>query len=266
MTKVILVTGASTGIGRKIAARLAGAGYQVYGTSRKPQQPELDGFTLIPLDVTSDASVAAAVAAVLERAGRIDVLINNAGVELLGALEEISVDEAKTLFETNFFGVMRTTAAVLPIMRTQRSGLLINISSLAGLGGSPCHGIYTASKYALEGYTETLWYEVEPFGIQVALVEPGFFKSEIGQRKVLAAKSIPDYNAMKQVVIAAWDRFIEQGEDPQPVADSVLAIVQGRSRSLRHFVGRDTVAVRLKLIVPDWMVKLRIRRRFGLRG
>ncbi len=266
MDKVILITGASSGIGRKIAGRLAQAGYRVFGTSRHPGQPTLDGFELLPLDVTSESSVRECVGEVIARAGRIDGLVNNAGIELLGALEETTVEEAKAIFETNFFGVMRMTNAVLPLLRQQRQGLIINISSLAGYMAAPFHGIYTASKHALEGYSETLWLEVEPLGIRVALIEPGFFKSEIGQRKTFPAQSIPDYAVEKATVIRAWDRFIEDGDDPAPVAETVLAVIEGRSKGLRHPVGKDTFIARLKWLAPDGLVRRRVRQTFNLKG
>ena len=263
--QVVLVTGASSGIGRSIAALLAANGYRVFGTSRHPAQPTLDGFEMVALDVTSDESVAACVAEVIERAGRIDALVNNAGVELLGALEEISIEEAKTLFETNFFGVMRMTAAVLPEMRQRRNGVIINIGSLAGTVSAPFHGIYSASKFALEGYTEALWFELAPFGVQVALVEPGFFKSEINRNRALAARNLPDYAAERTTMIAAWNRLVEEGADPAPIAAKVLQIVQGRARGLRHRLGRYGFMSRFKLVSPESVLWMQVRRQFGLK-
>lgn len=264
MPKTILITGASAGIGRRTAAMLAGAGHRVFGTSRHPIQPTLDGFTLLPLDVTSDESVTDCVSQVLAQAGRIDVLINNAGIEMLGALEETSIEEAKSLFETNFFGVMRMTTAVLPGMRARRSGTIINISSLAGHIAAPFQGIYSATKHALEGYTETLWFEVEPLGIHVALIEPNFYKSEISQRKTLTARSIPDYAAPKAAMIAVWERSIEEGADPEPVARRILDIVEGRAHGLRHRLGRYSILSRFKAIGPEWVTWWQVRRDFNL--
>ncbi len=262
--KVALVTGASTGIGRQIAGRLARAGYRVFGTSRQPAAESLDGFAMLPLDVTSNESAVACVQTVLAHAGRLDILVNNAGVEFLGAAEEASIEEARWAFETNFFGVMRMTQAVLPHMRACRQGVIVCISSLAGLGGAPFQGIYIATKHALEGYIESLWYEVEPLGVRVALVEPGFFRSEIGQRKRLPARTIPDYAADRARVFARWERLLADSPDPAPVAETVLAICDGRSTRLRHLVGRETRLSRFKLVVPEWLVRRRIRRLFGL--
>jgi NAD(P)-dependent dehydrogenase (short-subunit alcohol dehydrogenase family) len=264
MAKVALVTGASTGIGRQIAGLLANSGCRVFGTSRSPQGERLDNFEMLPLDVTSDDSVRACLAALLERAGRLDVLVNNAGVELLGGAEEIGVDEAKWIFETNFFGVMRVTGAALPAMRAQQSGCIINISSLAGVGGAPFQGLYVASKHALEGYTESLRYEVKPFGVRVALVEPGFFRSEIGSRKRLPANPIPAYDRARERVLQRWQALYEAGPDPAPVAQTILAIADGRSTRFRHFIGPETFMAEWKYIVPDWLVEQRMRWMFGL--
>lgn len=264
MQRVVLVTGASSGIGRHIARELVKAGYRVYGTSRKPQADQVDGYTMVPLDVTSDDSVATCVADVTQRAGQIDVLVNNAGIELLGALEETSIEEAKALFETNFFGVMRMTNAVLPAMRERRDGLIINIGSLAGYVSSPFHGVYAASKHALEGYSEALWMETEPFHVHVALIEPSFFKSALVQHKSHPARSIADYEATKQIVIKAWDDAVENGPDPAPIAKTVLKVIQGEAKGFRHRVGKNTFLARFKMIAPEWLVRKQVRHNFNL--
>ena len=257
--QTILVTGASTGIGRRVAALLAGRGYRVFGTSRNPKTDRLDGFELIPLDVTSDDSAAACIQTVIERAGRIDVLVNNAGIDFMAASEEASMDQIRAVMETNFFGVVRMTNAVLPHMRAQGDGLIINMSSLAGLGGVPYQGIYSASKHALEGYTESLLYELEPFNIRLALVEPGYYRSEINQRMETGAHPIDAYAQHEAQARVAFARALDGGPDPLPVAETVLAIVEGRSRRLRHPVGVETTGVWLKHIVPEAMVWQRIR-------
>lgn len=263
MQKVVLVTGASTGLGRQIAARLAASDCRVFGTSRSPQADTLDSFEMLPLDVTDEASARACVQSVIERAGRLDALVNNAGVELLGGVEDISIDEAKWIFETNFFGALRMTQAALPHMRAQKSGVIVNISSLAGLGGAPFQGMYVASKHALEGLTESLLYEVKPFGIRVALVEPGFFRSEIGSRKRLPAQPVAVYDRDRERVFSRWQALYEAGPDAAPVAAAVEAIIAGRSTRLRHFVGAETFMTEWKLLAPDWLVQQRIRWMFG---
>src|SRR4051794_2941819 len=175
---VALVTGASSGIGEAAARELVAAGFTVYGTSRKAVAGEQrEGVTFLPLDVTDDASVAIAVGDVLARSGRIDVLVNNAGFGVAGAAEESSVDQARALFETNVFGLMRVTRAVLPVMRAQGSGRIINVSSIVGLIPVPFMALYASSKHALEGYSESLDHEVREHGVRVLLIEPGFTKT-----------------------------------------------------------------------------------------
>lgn len=170
---VVLVTGANRGIGHATAALLAEHGYRVFGTARKPARESPDGFELVPLDVTSEESVRSCVSAVLERAGRIDVLINNAGVGLIGASEEASINEATALFDTNLFGVARMVNAVLPAMRARRSGLIINFGSLGATLPVPFHGYLSASKAAVTTYSDALRLELKSLGIDVSVVEPG---------------------------------------------------------------------------------------------
>src|SRR3954454_23510528 len=172
--RVALVTGASSGIGEAAARALVGAGVTVYGTTRGAPPGERRGdVVFLPLDVTDDESVADAVRQVLDRSGRIDVLVNNAGLGVAGAAEESSVEQARALFETNVFGSIRTTRAVLPHMREQRSGRIINVSSLLGFMPAPYMALYAATKHAIEGYSESLDHEVREHGVRVLLVEPG---------------------------------------------------------------------------------------------
>jgi len=176
--KIVLITGASSGVGQSTARLLSKEGHGVFGTCRNPARAEaIPSVEMLALDVCSDESVVACVKAVAARAGRIDVLVNNAAYELSGAAEEISLAEAKAQFETNFFGVIRMVKAVLPIMRRQKQGQIINIGSLAGVSSIPFMGFYSASKFALEGFTEALRLEVEPFNIHVSLTEAGFLKT-----------------------------------------------------------------------------------------
>src|SRR5205085_8922681 len=176
--RVALVTGASSGIGEAAARALVGAGFTVYGTSRRATPGEKRGeVVFLPLDVTDDESVANAVREVLDRSGRIDVLVNNAGLGVAGAAEESSVEQAHALFETNLFGSIRMMRAVLPHMREQRSGRIINVSSVVGLIPVPYMALYASSKHALEGYSESVDHEVREHGVRVLLVEPGFTKT-----------------------------------------------------------------------------------------
>jgi NAD(P)-dependent dehydrogenase (short-subunit alcohol dehydrogenase family) len=178
--KVVLITGASSGIGQATAELLVQRGFTVFGTSRHPAAAEaIPGVKMLPLDVRVDESANVCVDLVLKRTAQLDILINNAGYVQRGAIEEVSVEEARAQLDTNFFGVVRMVKAVLPVMRGQGGGRIINISSLVGLVPLPFGGFYAASKFALEGYTEALRHEVRPFNILVSLVEPGFIKTRL---------------------------------------------------------------------------------------
>ncbi len=255
MSQTVLVTGASSGIGQATARLLAEQGFTVYGTSRKP-----DG-NLIPLDVRSDDSVRACV----ERVGPIDVLVNNAGYTLMGAAEETSVDEAKAQLETNFFGVVRMVNAVLPAMRKAGAGKIINVGSLAGITAIPFGAFYTASKFALEGYSEALWHELRPLGINVTLIEPGFVHTPIGEKTQIAANPLSAYDGVRQRATAALGRRVEHGIVPEKVAATVLRAVQSRSPSLRYRVGTDASWLpRLKSVLPWPLFAVGVRRTFAV--
>jgi NAD(P)-dependent dehydrogenase (short-subunit alcohol dehydrogenase family) len=247
--KTVLITGASSGIGQEIAQRLAQAGHTVFGTSRNPaDQKQPSNFKLLPLDVRSDASAKSCVESVMEQAGRLDVLINNAGYIVLGAIEESSMEQAKDIFETNFFGAIRMCHLALPIMRKQGQGQIINITSLAGLNPVPYWGLYNASKFALEGLTESLRHELKPLNISVALVEPSFFKSS-RQR--------------------AWARIRELHEsrpEPRLVAETVLKIVESKAPKLRHLLGKDVIYYWLRQLMPSAMFESAARDYWNLDG
>lgn len=243
--RVILITGASTGIGLATAELLAAQGHTVFGTSRQPEKHSVTAFTLLRLDVRDDTSVAACVEAVLAQAGRIDVLVNNAGVSLSGAVEEASIADAKRLFETNFFGVLRMVNAVLPIMRQQRSGCIINISSLAGIMGVPYIGLYSASKHALEGYSEALRYEVKPFGIRVTLVEPGDTRTDITLNTPAPERSISDYDGLREQVNAMHAANVQNGLAAETIARAIARLVNHPRPGLRH-----PITKKLEIFVP----------------
>src|SRR5215471_18244597 len=193
--KVALVTGVSSGIGRATANLLADRGFRVFGTTRSPGQAteRLGNVELVRLDVRDAESVSSCLRTVLDKAARIDALVNNAGYTLIGSLEETSIEEAKDLFDTNFFGVLRMSQAVLPVMREQGYGRIVNIGSVLGFLPAPYQGIYAATKHALEGYSEALYHEVRQFGIRVFVIEPGFTRTRIAQNGQLVSAPLAVY-------------------------------------------------------------------------
>jgi NAD(P)-dependent dehydrogenase (short-subunit alcohol dehydrogenase family) len=259
--KVVLITGASSGIGRATAALLAERGFNVFGTSRKPDKIQTTGFEMLHLDVRSDESVEACVRRLMERTGRLDVLINNAAYGLMGASEETTLPQAKSLFEANFFGAVRVVNAVLPVMREQGSGQIINVSSLAGLVAWPFDGAYCATKYALEGYTESLLYEVKPFNIRVSIVEPDFFKSDFVNSMQVADEPIDDYAQMRQQAITIFEESMQRGADPIIVAKLILRIIEDESPRLRYRAGRAAIWIpRIRSIIPEGLFQAAIER------
>lgn len=232
--KTILVTGASSGIGRAIATLLAERGHSVFGTSRKPSAGE-GNIQMLQLDVTSGESVAQCIAEVVKRAGRIDGLVNNAGYGIMGAIEETPIEDAKAQFETNFFGVVRMVKAVLPVMRNQGGGWIINISSLAGRLPAPLGAFYSASKAALRNYSEALRYEVANFGIRVSIIEPGYINTNIMDGMKIAPET-KEYAPVRQRLIEQNRKAIESGADPIVVARRVLKIINSDSPRFAHVV------------------------------
>jgi NAD(P)-dependent dehydrogenase (short-subunit alcohol dehydrogenase family) len=198
--------------------------------------------------------------------GRLDVLVNNAGYELAGALEELSLAEAKAQFETNFFGMIRMVKAAMPLMRQQKGGQIINISSLAGLTTVPFMGIYSASKFAVEGYTETLRLEVRPFNIHVSQIEPGFLKTPMMNHRQIAAERISVYEPWRQRAFAAVREFEEKGPGPDLVARTVLKILTSEAPRLRYVTGRQAKFVSgLRRFLPERAFEIGVRRNFRLK-
>lgn len=256
---VVLITGASSGIGKATASLLATNGFRVFGTSRTPDTNLRLPYSLLSLDVRSDASVQAAVKQILEKAGRIDVLINNAGYTQAGAIEENSLTDVQVQFDTNLFGVVRVTNAVLPSMRRQGNGRIINISSLVGQVAPPYIGVYASSKFALEGLSEALRGELRPFHIHVSLIEPGFVKTNIvGQRP---AHPLADYEQRRQIGVAFVRQGVEQGIDSSLIAQMILYIATVAQPRLRYPIGRVAkLLMTLKRLLPEPAFE-RMRRR-----
>src|SRR5213595_2747949 len=221
---VALVTGASGGIGKATALALVAAGFEVIGTSRDASRATpARGVTLLDLDVTSDESVATAVGRVIERFGRIDVLVNNAGTGAAGAAEESSVALDQRVFDINFFGLVRMTKAVLPHMRAQASGRIINISSVLGLVPAPYMASYAATKHAIEGYSESVDHEVREHGVRVLLVEPAYTKTGFDTNAMQPDRPLPVYARQRQVFDGLVATAMAGGDDPATVAKAIVA-------------------------------------------
>jgi NAD(P)-dependent dehydrogenase (short-subunit alcohol dehydrogenase family) len=258
--RVVLITGASSGIGQASAAHLAARGWQVFGTSRK-EAASAGGVTMIRMDVDQDDSVHRGVREVLERAGRIDAVVNNAGYSLVGSVEDTSIEEARAQLETNFFGALRVCRAVLPTMRAQMRGHIVNISSLAGVFGLPFGGLYSASKFALEGLSEALRYETRRFNIHVALVEPGDFQTAITTTRRVAAAAITNEAYRERFIEVSRKQELEEqnGATPEPIARLVERILNDPRPKLRYPIGKpsQTMVVPLRRWLTqrafDWL-------------
>jgi NAD(P)-dependent dehydrogenase (short-subunit alcohol dehydrogenase family) len=254
MNKVVLITGGSSGIGKSIGEFLHHKGYIVYGTSRNPEKIINSIFPLLTLDVRNSKSIQSAIANVIASSGRLDILINNAGVGITGPLEEIPTDEIKNNFETNFFGPIEVMKSVLPQMRSQNSGLIINITSIAGYMGLPYRSVYSASKGALELITEALRMEVKSFGIQITNVAPGDFATNIAAGRFHApllkgsAYEIPYGNSLKMM-----DEHVDSGSNPNEMAEAIYRIIQHPSPRIHYKVGAfmQKFSIVLKRVLPD---------------
>ena len=267
--KAVLVTGASSGIGRAIAQHLAAQGWRVFGTSRGARSGKPPaGVEMIALDVDDDASVTRGVALVLERAGRLDAVINNAGSAIMGAVEDTNLEEARAQMETNFFGVLRVCRAVLPAMRRQKRGHIVNISSLSGIFGTPFSGLYSASKFAVEGMSEALRFETRKLGIRVVLIEPGDHRSELAanRRTVKAATT----NAAYRDAFARFKANQEKDEANAPPPDAVAKLVEKVLADLspkpRYTVGLlgQRIVVPLRRLLPGKLFDAIVGKAIGM--
>jgi NAD(P)-dependent dehydrogenase (short-subunit alcohol dehydrogenase family) len=248
---VAVVTGSTGGIGLATSLALARNGYLTYATMRNlakgdSVQSVADKqhlpIRVVQLDVTDENSIKSAIQSILSQTGRIDLLVNNAGYGLTGALEDIGIDEIKAQYETNLYGVIRVTQAVLPIMRKQGSGRIINISSGAGRFGFPGGSAYVSSKFALEGLSESMAYELEQFGIKTVLIEPGFVRTNFGDNMVIAQKAQDPnspYSQMMQMMSSIRDKMLENASDADLVAEVVVEAATAKEPNLRYLAGKD---------------------------
>lgn len=260
-SKVILVTGSSSGIGKTCAEYLSSKGFKIYGTSRNPRNGN-NGHEMINMDVRETESVHQAIQHILSREPGIDVVLNNAGIGIAGPIEESSIEDVKQQFNTNFYGTIRVCKAVLPVMRKQGSGLIINCSSIAGTMGLPFQAIYSASKFAIEGMTEGLRMEVRKFGIDVTLIEPGDFKTNftLNRKKVKNARKDSAYKPQFDNTLAIMEHDEMNAPSPEKIAQLVHKIIQTKSPKVRYTVGSPTqrFAAQLKRILPsklfEWII------------
>jgi len=259
---IAIVTGASSGIGQATAERLAVAGYKVYGTSRRGAQSGRRSFEMLPLDVTSDASVEAAVTEVMRVEGHIDLLVNNAGFGVAPAgAEESSIDQARSIFDANFFGIVRMTRAVVPHMRRHGSGRIINIGSVLGFLPMPYGALYAATKHAVEGYSESLDHELRTRGIRVSVVEPAYTKTQFDANVLEPDAKLDEYREVRAALGKRLKEVMAVADQPSVVADVVLQAASAARPKLRYTAGG--VAGRLRLLrrfAPAGMVDAGIRR------
>ena len=264
--RVAIVTGAWGGIGEATALALARAGYRVFGTGRKPPQSKSAGVEFLICDVTSDASVEAAFSEVVAKAGRIDLLVNNAGAGLMGGAEESSIEQAKSLFDVNLFGVMRTTRAILPVMRRQKRGRIVNISSVMGLIPAPYMAVYASSKHALEGYSESLDHEIRDAGVRVVLVEPAYTRTSFESNLIQADQQLDEYTSARSNAEAVMRDVMNNAADsPEVVAKTVLkACITANPRS-RYAAGKMARQVSLlRRFVPAFAFDKSLRKQMRL--
>ncbi|WP_127844420.1 SDR family oxidoreductase [Psychroflexus aestuariivivens] len=254
MPKIVLITGASSGIGKSIGEYLAQKQYKVYGTSRNPKQNEKNGIHFLKLDVNDVQTIQNAVNILIEREGHIDFLINNAGVGITGPLEEIPEEEQKKVFNTNYFGPLRVIKAVLPQMRKQKFGFIINVTSIAGYMGLPFRGFYSASKGALELTTEAYRMELKSFNIKMTNVAPGDFATNIaaGRYHAPALDNSP-YHPIYQKSLDLMNEHVDNGRNPNLMAENVYKIMQKSNPKIHYKVGdfMQKFSVILKCILPD---------------
>ena len=259
---IALVTGASSGIGEATAKRLAAAGYNVYGTSRRGAQSGERPFRMLPLDVTSDESVEAAVKELIRQNGRIDVLVNNAGFGVAPAgAEESSIDQAKAIFETNFFGLIRMTRAVVPHMRRQGNGRIVNIGSVVGFLPMPYGALYAATKHAVEGYSESLDHELRTRGVRVSVIEPAYTKTQFDANFLAPDSKLDEYREVRALLDKVLKELMATADDPAVVADVVLEAATADRPRLRYVAGG--LANRLRLLrrfAPAGLVDAGIRK------
>ncbi len=260
-SKVALVTGASSGIGEATAQQLAKAGYKVYGTSRRGGQADRRPFEMLPLDVTSDESVESAVRAVVRLEGRIDLLVNNAGFGVAPAgAEESSIEQARAIFDTNFFGMIRMIRAVVPHMRRQRAGRIINIGSVLGFLPMPYMALYSATKHAVAGYSEALDHELRTQGIRVSVVEPAYINTPFDANLMKPDAPLDVYRDIRAGVEKRVKEVLVDADGPEVVAGIVLKAAQATRPRIHYAPGLASRMRLLRRFAPAGVLDAGVRR------
>lgn len=265
-SKIAIVTGASSGIGEATAELLANSGYKVYGTSRKGAQSAKHAYKMIALDVNSDASIEVALKEVMRIEGRIDLVVNNAGFGVApGGAEESSIEQSKKIFDTNFFGIVRMVRAVVPYMRKQGEGRIINIGSILGLIPAPYMATYAATKHAVEGFSESLDHELRTRGIRVSVVEPGYTNTQFEANTQEVDAKLDEYTIARKALAKIIKVAVAGGDDPKLVANVILKAANAKHPKLRYAAGK--LACRLSFLrrfAPAALVDMGIRKEMKL--
>lgn len=267
MAKIVLITGASSGIGRSIGKYLHQKGYKVYGTSRFPKEKIIDGIHFVALDVTKKETIEAAVSEILQKEGKIDFLINNAGMGITGPIEETPDEEITRVFDTNYFGVIKMIKAVLPSMRENGGGFIINITSIAGYMGLPYRGIYSATKGALELTTEAFRMELKDFNIRMTNIAPGDFATNIASGRYHAplVKGSP-YEKHYGNTLELMNKDVDAGKDPILMAKKIYDVMQSKNPTIHYKVGAfiQKFSIALKHILPDKLYEKMLLKHYKL--
>lgn len=262
---VVVVTGVSSGIGRAAAQAFAARGCRVFGSVRTLESAEpLPGIELFEMDIRQEDSVRNGIQSVIDRASRIDVLVNNAGINMVGAVEETSLEEAASLFSTNVFGMLRTAQAVLPHMRSRKTGRIVNVSSVLGFLPAPYMGIYAASKHAVEGLSETFDHEVRQFGVRVTLVQPFYTKTQLDANAPQPTAKISAYDRERHLVSRSVAQSVSSGDDPVEVAHTIVKAALGPWRMRRTPPGQASLLSKLRRFLPAGPIDASLRKKLGL--
>ncbi|WP_245263444.1 oxidoreductase [Azorhizobium doebereinerae] len=263
-TKTALVTGASGGIGLTTALALRKAGYRVFGTSRRAEPSAEPGITMLQCDVTDDASVAGVVESVLAQTGRIDVLVNNAGFGIAGGAEESSIEQARMLFEVNVFGLIRMVRAVLPAMRAQGRGRIVNISSVFGFMPAPYMALYAATKHAVEGYSESLDHEVRVFGVRVVLIEPANTATAFDKNLARADQPLEPYAGARSDNEVLMGEMMKTGDAPETIAAAIVAAAEAKTPKRRYAPGSARQLSLARRFAPSGVFDKSLRKQMRL--